>query len=138
MCVCSEELGDDNPWYCSSCQSQQRALRTLTVHRVPPVLIIHLKRSLVYVLSIYECLSDLILIKHDIVRFIGCGLCLVTCVSLLSCRFMYHGGGSKLEVPVDFPQTLKVQDVCSLSSSNDDCLHLVAMVCHFGSELVIR
>ena len=46
---CSEELGDDNPWYCSSCQSQQKATRTLSVHHIPPVLIIHLKRLAVAV-----------------------------------------------------------------------------------------
>ena len=39
-----EELGDDDKIYCSVCSSHQPASKKLQVWRLPPVLIIHLKR----------------------------------------------------------------------------------------------
>ncbi|CAM9827330.1 unnamed protein product [Ectocarpus sp. 4 AP-2014] len=42
---CEEELLDgDNAWYCSKCKKHQRATKKLDLWKVPPVLIVHLKR----------------------------------------------------------------------------------------------
>ena len=39
-----EELGEDEKYYCSSCKSLQLASKKLQIWRLPPVLIVHLKR----------------------------------------------------------------------------------------------
>ncbi|CAN0357818.1 unnamed protein product, partial [Ectocarpus sp. 8 AP-2014] len=42
---CEEEVLDgDNAWYCSNCKKHQRATKKLDLWKVPPVLIVHLKR----------------------------------------------------------------------------------------------
>lgn len=51
-------------------------------------------------------------------------------------RFMYHSGGAKLEMPVEFPLRLEAKDVCSISPPNTQPLHLAAIVCHFGSKAI--
>ncbi|XP_062521471.1 uncharacterized protein LOC134196378 isoform X2 [Corticium candelabrum] len=40
----SEELGDDNTWYCPCCCSNQKARKTLLLRKLPNTLIVHLKR----------------------------------------------------------------------------------------------
>ncbi|ELT99007.1 hypothetical protein CAPTEDRAFT_129894 [Capitella teleta] len=40
----AEELGEDELVYCSKCKEHQRAIKTLKIWRLPPILIIHLKR----------------------------------------------------------------------------------------------
>ncbi|XP_019848743.1 PREDICTED: ubiquitin carboxyl-terminal hydrolase 32-like isoform X2 [Amphimedon queenslandica] len=39
-----EELGEDELWYCKKCETHRPARKTLEVWKLPPVLIIHLKR----------------------------------------------------------------------------------------------
>ncbi|QQP31455.1 Putative LOC100877443, partial [Caligus rogercresseyi] len=39
-----EVLDENNPWFCSSCQKNQCATKTLTIWRAPDFLIIYLKR----------------------------------------------------------------------------------------------
>lgn len=45
---------------------------------------------------------------------------------------MYHSGGAKLEMAVDFPLRLEASDVCSAPDAQP--LHLTAIICHFGSK----
>ena len=45
---------------------------------------------------------------------------------------MYHSGGAKLEMAVDFPLRLEASDVCSALDAQP--LDLTAIVCHFGSK----
>ncbi|KAF6001441.1 ubiquitin carboxyl-terminal hydrolase [Cyanidiococcus yangmingshanensis] len=40
----TEQLDDDNLWYCPRCKRHQRAWKQLSLYRAPPILIIHLKR----------------------------------------------------------------------------------------------
>ena len=46
---------------------------------------------------------------------------------------MYHSGGAKLEMPVEYPLRLEAS---SISPAPEDAhpLHLAAIVCHFGSK----
>jgi ubiquitin carboxyl-terminal hydrolase 6/32 len=39
-----EELGEEEKYYCSSCKSHQLASKKLQIWRLPPILIVHLKR----------------------------------------------------------------------------------------------
>jgi ubiquitin carboxyl-terminal hydrolase 4/11/15 len=39
-----ERLDKDNMWYCSKCKEHRQAFKKMALHRLPPVLIIHLKR----------------------------------------------------------------------------------------------
>lgn len=39
-----EILDNDNAWHCPKCKTRRRAVKTLTISRLPQVLIIHLKR----------------------------------------------------------------------------------------------
>lgn len=80
---CSEELGDDNPWFCSSCQSQQKATRTLTVHHIPPVLIIHLKRLDVCI-NINNCYTYYENLAHFPSSVVG--LCIIVVELSLKCQ----------------------------------------------------
>ncbi|XP_015590177.1 uncharacterized protein LOC107265331 isoform X2 [Cephus cinctus] len=48
----SETLDELNPWFCPTCQRNQCATKTLTVHRYPKFLIVYLKRFV-----FYECVS---------------------------------------------------------------------------------
>lgn len=59
-------------------------------------------------------------------------------VMVLCHRFMYHSGGSKLEIPVEFPMELDPKEVCPDMIDEAPPLHLVAMVCHFGSKLFVH
>ena len=44
-CVCSsEELDENNPWFCPNCKQNQKAKKTMTVWQYPDTLIIQLKR----------------------------------------------------------------------------------------------
>ncbi len=45
---------------------------------------------------------------------------------------MYHSGGAKLEMAVEFPLRLEASDVCSTHPAHP--LRLTAVVCHFGSK----
>ncbi|XP_065831123.1 ubiquitin carboxyl-terminal hydrolase 32-like isoform X2 [Oscarella lobularis] len=39
-----EELGEEESWYCSKCKKHQTATKKMNIWKLPPVLIIHLKR----------------------------------------------------------------------------------------------
>ena len=39
-----EELGENEKYYCSSCKKHQLACKKLQIWRLPPILIVHLKR----------------------------------------------------------------------------------------------
>ena len=39
-----EKLEKDNAWYCSKCKGHKEALKKMEIYKVPPILIIHLKR----------------------------------------------------------------------------------------------
>ena len=39
-----EKLEKDNAWYCSKCKNHKEALKKMEIYKVPPVLILHLKR----------------------------------------------------------------------------------------------
>jgi hypothetical protein len=39
-----EQLGADNPWYCSVCKEHRRAFKKFDIWRWPKVLVVHLKR----------------------------------------------------------------------------------------------
>jgi ubiquitin carboxyl-terminal hydrolase 4/11 len=39
-----EELGEEDGWYCSKCNKHRPALKTLSLWRLPSLLIVHLKR----------------------------------------------------------------------------------------------
>ncbi|KAJ2806692.1 hypothetical protein H4R20_001592 [Coemansia guatemalensis] len=39
-----EELGEEDPWYCSKCKEHQRATKKFDLWRVPEILVVHLKR----------------------------------------------------------------------------------------------
>ncbi|KAJ2181317.1 hypothetical protein GGF45_001584 [Coemansia sp. RSA 551] len=40
----AEQLGEDDPWYCSSCKEHQQATKKFDLWRVPEILVVHLKR----------------------------------------------------------------------------------------------
>ena len=40
----SEQLDEDNKWYCSKCKEHVQATKSLEIYKTPPVLIISLKR----------------------------------------------------------------------------------------------
>lgn len=42
--VAPEVLDGDDAWFCSHCKRKQRTVKTMSISRLPPVLIIHLKR----------------------------------------------------------------------------------------------
>jgi len=52
----SEILDDDNPWFCPSCCSNQRAQKSLSIWRTPDTLMVYLKRFIFH---------DLMSIKVD-------------------------------------------------------------------------
>ena len=39
-----EKLEKDNAWYCSKCKGHKEALKKMEIYKVPPILILHLKR----------------------------------------------------------------------------------------------
>lgn len=61
-----EELGEDEKYYCSACKSHQLAKKKLQIWRLPPVLIIHLKR--------FQCVNNRWIKSHKIVDFPLTGL----------------------------------------------------------------
>jgi len=56
-----EELGKDDEWYCTACKTHQLAKKKLQIWRLPPVLIIHLKR--------FQCVNNRWIKSHKIVDF---------------------------------------------------------------------
>jgi ubiquitin carboxyl-terminal hydrolase 4/11/15 len=40
----TEELDDDNKWYCSECKEHVKASKTMELYRAPPIMIVTLKR----------------------------------------------------------------------------------------------
>jgi ubiquitin C-terminal hydrolase len=42
----TETLSEDDPWYCSQCKDFKQAGKTMTLWKLPQVLIVHLKRFL--------------------------------------------------------------------------------------------
>jgi len=42
--VKEEQLGKDDPWYCSDCQDFRQAFKKFDIWTAPPILIIHMKR----------------------------------------------------------------------------------------------
>ncbi|CAI8055035.1 Ubiquitin carboxyl-terminal hydrolase 32 [Geodia barretti] len=42
--VREDDLGDEECWYCKQCKTHQEAVKSLEIWRLPPILIIHLKR----------------------------------------------------------------------------------------------
>jgi ubiquitin carboxyl-terminal hydrolase 6/32 len=42
--VREDDLGDEECWYCKQCERHQEAVKSLEIWRLPPILIIHLKR----------------------------------------------------------------------------------------------
>ena len=40
----TEKLGPEDPWYCSKCKEHQQATKKFDLWRLPPVLVVHLKR----------------------------------------------------------------------------------------------
>ena len=56
-----EELGEDEKYYCSACKSHQLAIKKLQIWRLPPILIIHLKR--------FQCVNNRWIKSHKIVDF---------------------------------------------------------------------
>jgi len=61
-----EELGEDEKYYCSACKTHQPAIKKLQIWRLPPVLIIHLKR--------FHCVNSRWIKSHKIVDFPLTGL----------------------------------------------------------------
>ncbi|EGC31737.1 hypothetical protein DICPUDRAFT_50006 [Dictyostelium purpureum] len=39
-----EQLGPEDPWYCSNCKKHQRAFKKFDIWSAPPILVVHLKR----------------------------------------------------------------------------------------------
>ena len=60
-----EELGDEEKYYCSECKKHQLASKKLQIWRLPPILIVHLKRFYLYRWLKY----DILLIKLFYFRF---------------------------------------------------------------------
>ena len=44
MFIEPEVLGPDDKWYCPNCKGHMQAEKKMSVWRLPPILIIHLKR----------------------------------------------------------------------------------------------
>ncbi|XP_066297333.1 ubiquitin carboxyl-terminal hydrolase 32-like isoform X2 [Branchiostoma lanceolatum] len=56
-----EELGEEERWYCSKCQEHQLAAKKLDIWRLPPILIVHMKR--------FQFLNGRWCKSHKIVKF---------------------------------------------------------------------
>lgn len=56
-----EQLGDEEKYYCSKCKQHQLASKKLQIWRLPPILIVHLKR--------FQLLNGRWVKSHKIVRF---------------------------------------------------------------------
>ncbi len=58
MFIEPEVLGPDDKWYCPHCKEHMQAEKKMSVWRLPPILIIQLKRFKYYHGSSYGYLSD--------------------------------------------------------------------------------
>jgi ubiquitin carboxyl-terminal hydrolase 4/11/15 len=58
MFIEPEVLGPDDKWYCPHCKEHMQAEKKMSVWRLPPILIIHLKRFKYYHGSSYGYMSD--------------------------------------------------------------------------------
>lgn len=58
MFIEPEVLGPDDKWYCPHCKEHMQAEKKMSVWRLPPILIIHLKRFKYYHGSSFGYLSD--------------------------------------------------------------------------------
>jgi hypothetical protein len=58
MFIEPEVLGPDDKWYCPYCKEHMQAEKKMSVWRLPPILIIHLKRFKYYHGSSFGYLSD--------------------------------------------------------------------------------
>ena len=58
MFIEPEVLGPDDKWYCPHCKEHMQAEKKMSVWRLPPILIIHLKRFKYYHGSAFGYLSD--------------------------------------------------------------------------------
>jgi len=56
-----EQLGEKEKYYCSACKTHQLAVKKLQIWRLPPILIIHLKR--------FQCVNNKWIKSHKIVDF---------------------------------------------------------------------
>jgi len=56
-----EHLGDNEKVYCSNCKTHQLAVKKMQIWRLPPVLIVHLKR--------FQCVNNKWIKSHKIVDF---------------------------------------------------------------------
>ena len=79
-----EQLGEGEKYYCAGCQSHQLAVKKLQIWRLPPILIIHLKR--------FQCVNSRWIKSHKIVDFPLTGLePTVRMTSLLCCELYFTG-----------------------------------------------
>jgi len=69
-----EQLGENDKWYCRGCKEHVRAFKKMDVWRLPPVLIVHLKRFQ-YERGIYSSVLRCVACPHCI-RGRGCLLLL--------------------------------------------------------------
>ena len=77
-----EQLGEGEKYYCAGCQSHQLAVKKLQIWRLPPILIIHLKR--------FQCVNSRWIKSHKIVDFPLAGLePTVRTTSLLCCDLYF-------------------------------------------------
>lgn len=61
-----EQLGEKEKYYCSACKTHQLAVKKLQIWRLPPILIVHLKR--------FQCVNNKWIKSHKIVDFPFSGL----------------------------------------------------------------
>jgi hypothetical protein len=69
MFIEPEVLGPDDKWYCPYCKEHMQAEKKMSVWRLPPILIIHLKRFKYYHGSSMGYLSDSRVKIDSVVKF---------------------------------------------------------------------
>ena len=72
--VARETLGGENPWYCPQCKAECLAKRTLTVHALPKVLMVQLKRCVCACMRAGVCVC----------------MCVCTCACVRVCYTYLH------------------------------------------------
>ncbi|CAF99829.1 unnamed protein product, partial [Tetraodon nigroviridis] len=83
-----EKLTDNNKVFCRHCKAHRDSTKKLEIWKVPPILLVHLKRSVPLVLYAFVCV------------FFSCK----NKISIFLCRFSYEGRWKqKLQTSVDFP-----------------------------------